>query len=117
IRNGVLECWSNGVMKGFNFVVAKGDCLHKECQRRKDSDSMKTKMAIKLVLLAVLIVAIAYWLRGHDILTGVALSLLLLVAVAKVVAAIIVHRRGGGPRSGGGAESSGRPVPRPPGGR
>jgi len=43
----------------------------------------ENKMAIKLALLAVLILAIGYWLRGHDLLTGVALSLLLLIVVAQ----------------------------------
>ena len=76
---------------------------------------MKIKMAIKLTVFGGLIVAIGYWLRGHDILTGLALLLLFGIVVAKVVAALIVRRGGGPPPGDGGSESAGRPVPRPTG--
>ena len=77
---------------------------------------MKMKIAVKLTVVGILIVAAAYVLRGHDTLTAFALLLLLLVVVAKVVFAIISHRRGS-PPGGGGRGSSDRPVSRPPGGR
>ena len=73
-------------------------------------------MAIKLTVLGVLIVAVGHWLRGHDILTGVAMLLLFLVVLAKVVAAII-SRTDGGPAPGNGGEPPGTRMPRPPGGR
>ena len=72
-------------------------------------------MIIKLVFLGALIVAVGQLLRGHDVLTGIALVLLFLWAVARVIAAIVVRRRGE-PPSGGGSWPSGEPVPRPPGG-
>ena len=50
---------------------------------------MNIRMAIKLTSMGALIVAIGYLLRGHDILTGVALILLALFVSAKIVAAII----------------------------
>ena len=76
---------------------------------------MKTKMAIKLTVFGGLIVTIGYWLRGHDILTGLALLLLFGIVVAKVVSALMVRRGGGPPPGGGGSESADRPVPRPAG--
>ena len=79
---------------------------------------MKARMAIKLIVVGGMIVAIGYFLRGHDLVTAVALSLLLVVVVAKVVAALVLRRRGGlPPMSGGGPDLGGRPVRRPPGGR
>ncbi len=78
---------------------------------------MKTKMAIKLTVLGVLIVAASYWLRGHDFLTGIALSLLFVLVAFKLAFAVIARRRGVGPPGGGGADSAGRPESRPPGGR
>jgi len=54
---------------------------------------MKTKMAMKLIVLGVIIVAVSHWLRGHDILTGLALSLLFLAVVFKVAFALIIRRR------------------------
>jgi hypothetical protein len=77
---------------------------------------MTIRMAIKLTILGVLIVAVFYWLRGHDILTGVAMLVLFLAVVAKVVAAII-SRPEGGPPLGNGGEPPGTRMPRPPGGR
>ena len=77
---------------------------------------MKAKVAIKLVLLGFLVVAIGYWLRGHDILTGSALVLLALVVLAKMVFAIVL-RHGPRPPGSGGPTSADQPVPRPPDGR
>jgi len=77
---------------------------------------MNAKMVIKLTLLGALIVTVFSCLRGHDILTGLALLLLFLIAVATVVSAIISHR-GGSSSCGGSSGSAGRPVPRPPGGK
>ena len=69
---------------------------------RSNSRSMKVKAAIKLILMGLVIVLIFTALRGHDVLTGVALVTLALVVAAKIVAAIIYHRRGGsGPYDGG----------------
>ena len=78
---------------------------------------MKLQMIIKLVVLGGLIVAVGRLLRGHDVLTGIALVLLFLVAVAKVIGAIVVRRRDEPPSGGGGGWPAGEPVPRPPGGR
>ena len=78
---------------------------------------MKTRMALKLTVLGVSIVAASYWLRGHDILTGLALSLLFLLVVFKVAFALVARRRGGWPSNSGGTDSADRPEPRPPGGR
>ena len=79
---------------------------------------MKTRMAIKLIVLGSLIVAAGRWLRGHDILTAVALLLLALAVLAKVVAAIILRTAGGpAPDADGGWRPPDAPVPRPPGGR
>jgi hypothetical protein len=81
---------------------------------------MNVKIAVKLVLLGALIVAGLCWLRGHDILTGVALVLPLLFVVANVVIAIISRRGGSSSQSGGSRPPiSPSPVkrpPRPPGG-
>ena len=76
---------------------------------------MNAKIVIKLALVGAFMVAVAYWLRGHDILTGLALLLLFLVVVAKVVGAII-SRCGGSSPSGGRSGSADRPMPKPPGG-
>jgi hypothetical protein len=76
---------------------------------------MNAKIVIKLALVGAFIVAIVYWLRDHDLLTGLALLLLFLVVVAKVVGAII-SRRGGSSPSGGRSGSADRPVSKPPGG-
>jgi hypothetical protein len=78
--------------------------------------SMKATKFIKLAVAGALIVAVGWFLRGHDILTALAVSLLFLAVVFKVLFAII-HRRRGLPPSGGGSASGDRPVPRPPGGR
>ena len=79
---------------------------------------MKPQMIIKLVLLGALIVAVGQLLRGHDVLTGIALVMLFLWAVAKVIAAIVARRRGSPPFGGGGGGwPAGERVPRPPGGR
>ena len=74
-------------------------------------------MALKLIVLGGAIVAVARWLRGHDILTGLALSLLFLVVVFKIAFAVMARRRGGWNPGGGGADSADRPESRPPGGR
>ena len=79
---------------------------------------MKIQMIIKLVVTGGLIVAVGQLLRGHDVLTGIALGLLFLWVMAKVIAAIVVRRRGGSPSGGdGGSWPAGERVPRPPGGR
>jgi len=79
---------------------------------------MRPQMIIKLVVMGGLIVAVGQLLRGHDVLTGIALVLLFLWAVAKVIAAIVVRRRCEPPSGGGGGGwPAGEPVPRPPGGR
>jgi hypothetical protein len=78
---------------------------------------MKTKMAMKLIVLGVIIVAVSHWLRGHDILTGLALSLLFLAVVFKVAFALIIRRRSGLPPSTEGGDLADRREPRPPGGR
>jgi len=77
---------------------------------------MNVKIATKIILTGVLIVAVAYWLRGHDLLTGLAVLVLFLIVIAKVVCAI-VSRRGGSSSGSGGPGSAGRPVPRRPVGR
>lgn len=75
-------------------------------------------MAIKLTVAGISLVAVAYCLRGHDILTGIALLVLFLVAVVKVVFAIIARRDNGfPPGDGGGQRPPDAPVPRPPAGR
>jgi len=79
---------------------------------------MNWRMAIKLIALGSLIVAVAYLLRGHDLLTGAALLALFAFVVAKVIFAII-YRRGHRPPPGSGGSNPppGPPVRRPPGGR
>ena len=62
---------------------------------------MKTRIAIKLTATGILILAVAYLLRGHEILTGTALLLLFALVVAKLVFALIA-RPGGRPPSAGG---------------
>jgi hypothetical protein len=69
---------------------------------------MNAKMAAKLILTGSFIVAVGYWLRGHDILTAIALLALFVIAVGKVLFAII-SRRGGPSHCGGGS-----PPPGPP---
>ena len=72
----------------------------------------------KLLLVGTFIVVVSYGLRGHDILTGLVLSVLFLTLVAKVIFAIVARRRGGlPPGRGGGSGHSGKPVPTTPGGR
>lgn len=60
---------------------------------------MKARMLIKLTLLGFLIVMTFHWLRGHDVLTGIALTTLFLLVSAKLIFAFI-HRRGSGPGDG-----------------
>ena|SRR5437762_1959586 len=83
----------------------------------KDNVAMNIRIATKLVVLGSLIVTAFYLLHGHDVLTGIALSLLFLIVVAKVVFAIIARRGGAPPSGGGGYGPPHAPVPRPPGGR
>jgi hypothetical protein len=78
---------------------------------------MKLKMAIKLAVLALIIIAAGYLLHGHDILTAVALVLLFLLVAFKITFALIARHRGGFPPRSEGPDSSDRPEPRPPGGR
>ena len=73
---------------------------------------MNTRMALKLVVLAILIVALFQMLQGHDFLTGLALVLALTWVVAKITFAIIAHRCGSGPA--GGLPPYYTPVPIPP---
>ena len=77
---------------------------------------MKAKMAAKLVVLGVLIVLVGRLLRGHDILIGIALTILALLVAGKIIGAL-VWRRKGPPGGRGGGWSSNVPVPRPPNGR
>lgn len=78
---------------------------------------MKTRMAIKLTVVGAVIVAAGGWLRGHDIFTAFALSLLFLTVIFKMAFALVVRRNGGWTPSSGGADSAGRPELRPTGGR
>lgn len=77
---------------------------------------MTLRTGVKLFAFGALIVAIGNLLRGHDILTAVAMVLLFLFVVAKVVAALI-FRPGSWSAPGDGGEPRGRPMLRPPGGR
>src|SRR5262245_21044536 len=95
--------------------------LLRSCDREFRSSTvppafMKALMASKLVMFAALILAAAWLLRGHDLLTGVALSLLFIFVTAKIAFAIIA-RRCGWPPTGDDPGSSDKPVSRPPGGR
>jgi hypothetical protein len=76
---------------------------------------MKTRMELKLTVVGAVIVAAGSWLRGHDILTAFALSLLFLAVIFKMAFALVARRNGGWPPSSGGADSAGRPELRPPG--
>jgi len=95
------------------------DCdIERTTLEHHNEHSMKARMAIKLTVLGILIVAVGHWLRGHDFLTAAALLFLLLAVLAKVVFAIISRRESGPPPgSGGGPYPPEAPVPRPPGGR
>ncbi len=75
---------------------------------------MKTKFTAKLLLVGTFIVLVGYGLRGHDILTGIVLSLLFLMVMAKVIFAIMARRRGGFPPGSLGPGPTGKPVPRIP---
>ena len=77
---------------------------------------MKLRAVIKFIVLGAVIVAIGGLLRGHDVLTGLALSLLFLVVAFKMGFALTARRRCGFPPTGGG-DSADRPESRPPGGR
>lgn len=74
---------------------------------------MKLLMTAKLVLLGALFTITGVLLKGHDLLKGLALSLLLLLVAAKIAFAIIVRRRGSSPMDGG-SGLTGKPVPRDP---
>lgn len=81
---------------------------------------MNAKLALKLLLNGAVITIVFYCLRGHDVLTGIALSLLLLLAVAKVIFAFMLQRRGNSSGDGGIPPAPMVPVPvptpsRPPG--
>ncbi|HEX3798394.1 MAG TPA: hypothetical protein VH413_06795 [Verrucomicrobiae bacterium] len=69
---------------------------------------MNPKIALNHILSGSLILAIFYRLRGHDILTGVALVLPLLYVITHVVITLN-HRLRGSSSSGGGS-----PPPTPP---
>jgi hypothetical protein len=76
---------------------------------------MKIKTTVEWVVWGSLIVAIGYWFRGHDVLTGAALLLLFLLVATKVVFAL-VSRCGGSSRRDGDSRPpiSPSPVTRPP---
>jgi hypothetical protein len=76
---------------------------------------MKMRQLLKSILLGASIVGIGYLLRGHDILTGIALGLLALTVLSKLVFAFRFNRAGL-PPGGEDSAASGRLVPRPPGG-
>ena len=76
---------------------------------------MKTKMVLKQAVVGAMLVAAGCLLRGHEILTGLALSLLFLVVAAKMAFALVARHHGGWPPASGGADSAGRPEARPPG--
>jgi hypothetical protein len=78
---------------------------------------MKILEAIKLLCLGMVITVIGICLRGHDILTGVSLSLLALLVTLKLLFAWRARRNGGSSSRGGGRDPGGRPVPRGPLGR
>ena len=74
-------------------------------------------MAIKLLAPGGLLLTVAHWLRGHDILTGIALSVLFIALLAKLLFALVLPRHGGGlPPSGDFPDTGNEPVMRPPGG-
>ena len=77
---------------------------------------MKTKRVAKFLLVGSLIVAVAYWLRENDILTGLALLLLFVLVIGKVAFAFL-SRRGWSPPSSGSSEPPDSPsrVTAPPG--
>ena len=78
---------------------------------------MKLIQAFKLLCLGTLITVIFISLRGHDILTGLALWTLALLVILKIVFALRARRGGGFPPGGEGGDLGGKPIPRPPGGR
>ena len=79
---------------------------------------MNARMIIKQAALAGLIVLVGLWLRGHDVLTAVALLVLVAVVAIKVAYAIRFRRRTDPPSGlGSGDWPAGSPVPRPPSGR
>jgi hypothetical protein len=78
---------------------------------------MKILEALKLLCLGVVITVLGVCLRGHDILTGVALSVLALLVMLKILFALRARRGGGSWPGGGGGDLGGKPVPRPPGSR
>ena len=80
---------------------------------------MKIRMAAKLVALGAMIVGVGHWLRGHDILTAVALLLPLLFVGGKVFF-VLLSGRGGSPPSSGDSRppippAPVKPAPRSPG--
>jgi hypothetical protein len=77
---------------------------------------MNRLMILKLLLLGSLITIVGALLKGHDLLTGVALSLLLVLVALKITFAILARRRGSSPNDED-SGMAGKPVPRPPGRR
>jgi hypothetical protein len=79
---------------------------------------MNAKMLVKLVAFGGMITLAGALLRGHDVLTAIALTLLFLFVVAKVVFALIVSRTKPWRKGGGGSspplEPALVPIPRPP---
>jgi hypothetical protein len=73
---------------------------------------MKTRMLIKLILTGTAIVLAGHWLKGHDLLTDIALTALFLLVSAKLIFAFI-HRRGFGSGDGP-AYPPYAPIPVPP---
>lgn len=69
---------------------------------------MNAKTLLKLLTVGALIVLAAFLLRGHDIITAIALSIAFLLIVSKITAALVFHRN----RQGGGNGGS-SPPPAP----
>jgi hypothetical protein len=55
---------------------------------------MKTKMVLKIILMGCVILGVFRLLRGHDLLTGLAVISLFVWAVASLVLALISRRKG-----------------------
>ena len=75
---------------------------------------MKTRIAVKLGVLGLLIVLAGYWLKGHDRLTEIVLVALVLLISLKLIFYLRGRPRGPGPRGGGGSDPSGSPIRTPP---
>jgi len=79
---------------------------------------MNAKMLIKLTVTGGIIVLAGTRLRGQDVLTAIALTLLFLFVATKVVSAVFVNRKKSRPCGGGSSPPLAPamvPAPRPPG--